>query len=874
MKLSDIIKNDKDRVFKVNPECFIIFTGDTITDQKPFIRIGNWLDLPAETIPLTENIIITDLMCGNPSYEQFNIDIKYLPTNRYIGSSTAINKFLKYQKVFGLDLENAEIIDAEKDIPEISKSRNISDKNSFIGIFYNDGNFKITHKKKDILDLKTGMDNSYGDIQNHENIYNNVKYSSRYNSSGFLFLENNPFFYDNNNIVSYLFPRRYYSLFDDLEINPRNITAIIHPSSNFLGITKFLKWKHFSQGKIHIFTDHEDRFAPIKNLFNKSTVNISSFSTLSHTTKSGFIVKSIPESYNLEITHASENIKYAYIKGIKNLKKVLKKQYNFICINYSIFEDSNLLLKSAKCPILIVDDGNPNISKLSALDNNILLQNYQYRFIRHDSHKTVKDIFNNILPENIIEDIFNGDIKDSSLKDLSDSEKFNCLSCLKYIYKTTQNRKIATKIRKFFQDSKLNVNIHNKDFFIDLHITGKNIFETASEITDQKDHKIFVSDEIIDEKVFNNLSMPLKLQKEYHKIFEDRDRLSKLLTLFAKESPYKKEIAELKKAIQERKKILENDFLKKKHREILNITDLFHEDENMLNHHEDNSLISKVKEKFSSKSTDNLQKSSTDNFILEEDDSSVYVPKYNYKGTIEETDNISNNHNSKNNRIHKNNKNLSKSSSKSANNRNKKLGQIGDDSSSNKISLIKGSLFLLIILIFSLLSFWGYKKYSIYHENKISEQRAAEKLIQAQKIEKEKAEKAAKEKMLTEKYSIKVGNKEIFEFTNKIAVKNGYNPFPNGYKRTKNPNWIFPGNKFKFPDGEIVTVKKGDTLWDISEKKLSLVFMTFYSNIDKIDSLKRENQELPPELIKETKQIIYTEKQQNDFNKILGTTQQ
>jgi hypothetical protein len=46
MTLKDIIKTDSDRLFHVDPECYILFTGDSVHDEQPFIRIGNWIDMP------------------------------------------------------------------------------------------------------------------------------------------------------------------------------------------------------------------------------------------------------------------------------------------------------------------------------------------------------------------------------------------------------------------------------------------------------------------------------------------------------------------------------------------------------------------------------------------------------------------------------------------------------------------------------------------------------------------------------------------------------------------------------------------------------------------------------------------------------------
>ena len=154
LTLDDIIKTERDRLFVIDRECFIVFTGDSLDDEKPFIRIGTYVDLPVEIIPLVENIVITDTMVGNPAIEQFNIDITYLDTNRFIGSRAIVRRYLEFQKVFGLDLGAAKVVDIDTDIPDISNERLISNRDSFVGIFYKNGNFKIIHNNRDIFNLQ------------------------------------------------------------------------------------------------------------------------------------------------------------------------------------------------------------------------------------------------------------------------------------------------------------------------------------------------------------------------------------------------------------------------------------------------------------------------------------------------------------------------------------------------------------------------------------------------------------------------------------------------------------------------------------------------------------------------------------------------
>ena len=63
--INEIIKSDKDRLFIVDYDCLIIFTGDTDEDDKPFIRLGNWSDMPVSLIPIIENMTINQPMVSN-----------------------------------------------------------------------------------------------------------------------------------------------------------------------------------------------------------------------------------------------------------------------------------------------------------------------------------------------------------------------------------------------------------------------------------------------------------------------------------------------------------------------------------------------------------------------------------------------------------------------------------------------------------------------------------------------------------------------------------------------------------------------------------------------------------------------------------------
>ncbi len=100
MEIADIIRKDADRLFIIDRECYIIYTGTSLEDERPFIRIGNTLALPTEIVPLIENIVITDLVVGNPAFElQHRHQVAF--RKRYIGSRGIVNKFLNTRRRSG-----------------------------------------------------------------------------------------------------------------------------------------------------------------------------------------------------------------------------------------------------------------------------------------------------------------------------------------------------------------------------------------------------------------------------------------------------------------------------------------------------------------------------------------------------------------------------------------------------------------------------------------------------------------------------------------------------------------------------------------------------------------------------------------------------
>lgn len=395
MEIRDIIKTDEDRVFIVDPECFIIFTGDSTDDIKPFIRIGTWAEMPVEAVPLIENIIITDGCTGNPAHEQFNIDVRSLPENRYIGSRAIMRRYLSFQKIFNLDLTNASLVDIEKDLPDLSREKNISHKNQFLGVFYRDGNFKTLLNKKTLFNLHSVASNPLSIARRHDLLSRVHGDSVRYNGSGLVVAGHNPIFYHRGELFSYLFPARYLEDFSLLGIDPGRIQAIIHPSANLINLVPFFKWLDANSRPIRVFTDHAS-FSRLAKLFPHCGAKREPFSGMRAKRRSGVEIAHYPESFNIRIAFEDSSdggeFTIAFIKGAKGAEAVLRDRLDAIVVSYSAFEKMHPLFASCATPFAVIDDGNPRISRLAGEDRIPLVPGMQYEFRRFRTREEIESL--------------------------------------------------------------------------------------------------------------------------------------------------------------------------------------------------------------------------------------------------------------------------------------------------------------------------------------------------------------------------------------------------------------------------------------------------------------------------------------------------
>jgi hypothetical protein len=733
MGLKEIIKSDKDRLFVLDNECFIIFTADDLTDEKPFIRIGNWIDLPSESIPLIENIIVTDSITGNPAHEQFNIDPEFLTTNRYIGSRQVIQNYLNFQKNFGLDLTNVSVVDVEKDLPYLSKEQSISSKDSFLGIFYTNGNFRVIYKDNTLFDLNEYEDKSPTCIKEHDLVSIINRDSTKYSGAGIILFSNYFLFYKNRYFTSYQFPKEYLNDFKYLNIDPAKIRELILPSSNVTDITNFLKWCNSRKSLLKIFSNFKNALLPMQKLFPYISLKLEDYHGHSFDTGDGLTVQNYPGSLNEKFIYrntspSSKKLELAYLKEYAGIREILKEKLDGIIVPFTIYEQASVYFNSTYAPVVCADDGNKNISKLKGKNIIILNQKVKYEFYKFEEDILIENAVKILSEKDIIEYISTKNIEEIKktlfnnfhLKEnpeFNDIKDFlNITSILRIVLNTTRDRKFSADIQKILQKA---LSLFDKEEII------KKEADTIKISLYFYDYSIY---EFYEDNGIKNKSNSETDDSFNKKIQNDRIRFMELLELYkVSHNKTKKDYAFLNNEISRRKKIYNTE--------------------------------------------------------------EIYLDR----------------------------KELRKSLLKL------KLAKLK--------KVIKVILIILIVTLLSLLSVKGFNYYIQYRETVKTEKEKLEK-ESSQKLQ---AEKEKNEKIeLIEKYQIHVSDRDIYIYANKVARKNGYREIDYKVLKEKNPNWIFPGNIFYLIDGEKILVKKGDTLWDISDKKLMAIQIEFYKLIDKI----------------------------------------
>lgn len=888
MTFKEIIRENTDRLFIVDTECFIIFTGSSINDDRPFIRIGTWYDLPVEIIPLIENVILSDRILGNPAHEQFNIDIRNLIANRYIGSESILKRFLDYQKNFGLDLTNVSIVNIEKDLPELPKHSSISDRDQFIGVFYSDGNIKIVNDEVDIFNLNTQFseNTSISGIQEH--ISQDCKGKDRYSGQGFVITDNNPLFYSGGYFTSYQYPATPLSSFSRMGIDPSRIREVLLPTQNILNLSSLMKFKHSREGKIRIFSDNPEQVELIKKLFKNSTVVDERFSSMNFSTGDGLRIVNYENSPNIKLlyrikTPEPDELSVAFIKLHHDTKKILRENPDLVLITYTAYEESALLFKSSEVPVILIDDGNRNLKKIGDTMP-VVRKGVQYEFRKISSESEIAALLG--IPDDTAEAFSGKDagaietyMRAASEETGDPLSRFNAETMLRFHINNTGDRKFFSSLRRIQQDifSGKAQNISDDEISrcrIILAIYKGSCYQVL-ERTGEPVSGCFT--DTYSASTVHGAGITAIQAELGQRILHDRERLNRLLRHFyddrrssGRHEQLEVLVQDLRDEIGSRKEIYSAD----QYQNGEFITQSGHGAAGGKGGHtatqglfpgeapfEGSGAYSGGKGTGARNAGDVVSSSLVSRILYSLTGRGIgaggaHGAAAGTGGSSLEASSF-----------------MHRAYSIPAAIASVFTGRDRDGSSLSTGTRIKRGFSLIVPLLVIIALAAGI----ILYRNTTNAPGAADtqaatggdagdtaggspaEIITVKRVNTE-------EKALLEKRNVVIRDVDIYNYANDVAVKNGYEKITYSGLKQKNPHWIYPSNVFIMLDGEKVVVQKGDTLWDLAHAKLEKMNADFYKIIEEIEKTDPADRKRIQELTAQAEQFAYIPKQREIIN--------
>jgi len=182
-----MIENPVQRVFHIDHECYLIYLGSTHTEYRPFLRIGNSPKLPEEIKKYVSTVLVTDNYTGNPFLEHENVELPLNGETRFVGDPLRIERLKQF-----LNEKNLPVAEYEYETVESPPQKGKS-----IVFFFKSGNLHVHHNGDELFNLRQR------EVEDHHFVYlaerissfvkdNPLRYLSRvFNNPGFILVEQN-----------------------------------------------------------------------------------------------------------------------------------------------------------------------------------------------------------------------------------------------------------------------------------------------------------------------------------------------------------------------------------------------------------------------------------------------------------------------------------------------------------------------------------------------------------------------------------------------------------------------------------------------------------------------------------------------------------
>ncbi len=275
-----------DRLFKIDRDTLIIYTGKEKNDLRPFLRIGAGLNPPAGLLGNIENVVLPEGNMWNVGLEVEWLDVALHESKEpihYYGGKDRITQMNGY---IGATAEHPSG-EEEQGKLELSPyearsgSFNVPKDRSLTTYLYND-NFQVTVNGSRVLDYESFQRTTYSIDKEYELFQKILQRMKLVPESGYSFVYNAKardqalsLYWNANGVGVYINPPMDYHgyLFQNRK-NPDNLGAVIAASPYAPGFVEAIRRKEVLKGDIAIYSPDHERNMNLKKIYGKAQLTI------------------------------------------------------------------------------------------------------------------------------------------------------------------------------------------------------------------------------------------------------------------------------------------------------------------------------------------------------------------------------------------------------------------------------------------------------------------------------------------------------------------------------------------------------------------------------------------------------------------------
>jgi hypothetical protein len=286
------------RVFRIDDECYVIYLGTGSDDIKPFLRIGNSKNIEDKIISNIYNIVITESYTGNPAYEPGSLNVSDLPSNRYVGENSTVEKLLNYLENYNINTKN---------IPHFHDVQT-GDHRAML-YMYDNGNLTLSYNKKELFNLRNSEKKDQHFVEKtgwmkDRLLKNSLRYvPDHFDMPGFSIVENTLLLHQREQLIAFDLPEHYYFYLARYGIDPDMITTVVinEASAGFFDLCK--RKKHIKEN-LNVLSANTASLKSALELFTAKKpdplkVKLGVLSDLSSGTAAGFKIQRTKNNYSV-----------------------------------------------------------------------------------------------------------------------------------------------------------------------------------------------------------------------------------------------------------------------------------------------------------------------------------------------------------------------------------------------------------------------------------------------------------------------------------------------------------------------------------------------------------------------------------------------